>query len=332
MRIAIQEADRLVLAALVKSGYAVPDARTIADQVIGCERRGVGFAGLSRALSLIDRTTVPPRPDLIRIVRETPVSAQIDGGDQNGYLVAPFAVRLGLAKARENGVAVIGAANTWYSGMYAHYLEMATDAGMVAMAAGSSAPRVAPHGAREGRFGTNPIAFAFPSDDQPIIFDAGTSMLMIAELVMADRLGRDLPDGMAFDAEGSETVDPRAALAGAVKVWGGHKGSGIALVVQMLGMMVGGAAMPPDYRDCGFLFLAIDPGLFGDAADFRRRISDYARSVRSARPVEPGAKVRMPFDRSAEARARIDAEGAFEVADPIVAALEAIVAGPPRFG
>ncbi|KPL51553.1 lactate dehydrogenase [Prosthecomicrobium hirschii] len=328
MRIAIDAADRLVLAAFRRAGYPADAARTIADQIVGCELRGVGFAGLSRALSLIERTTEPPQPERIRIVRETPVSALIDGGDQNGYLVAPFAVRTGIAKAQANGLAAVGANNTWYSGMYAHYLEMATQAGLVAMAAGSSAPRVAPHGATEGRFGTNPIAFAFPSDDQPIIFDAGTSVMMIAELVLAERLGRPLPPGMAFDSAGVATEDPVAALAGAVRVWGGHKGSGIALVVQLLGMMVGGGALPADYRDCGFFFLAIDPGLFGDAADFRRRVSDYAAAVRTARPERPDQPVRMPFDRSAEARARIEAAGWFEVDDAIVARLAA-AAGEP---
>lgn len=327
MKIAIAEADALVFASFQAAGYPAAEARIITDQIIGCELRGVSFAGLSRALSLIARTTVPPRPELIRITRETPVSAQIDGGDQNGYLVAHRAVSLGIKKAKASGIAAIGASNTWYSGMYAHYLEMATKEGLVAMAAGSSAPRVAPHGAREGKFGTNPIAFAFPTQEDPIIFDAGTSVLMIAELVLADRLGQRLPDNLAFDPNGLPTTDPLAALAGAVKVWGGHKGSGLALVVQMLGILAGGGALPADYRDCGFFFLALRPDLFLEPGELEARLSAYAAEVRAAKPEQEGFAVRMPFDRSAQTRRRIRAAGVIEVAEPLVEQLRAAAYG-----
>jgi LDH2 family malate/lactate/ureidoglycolate dehydrogenase len=328
MRIAIADADALVNDCMRVVGYSPEDAKIITDQVMGCELRGVTFGGLSRALSLIERTRSGPPSREMRIERETPVSALIDGGDQNGYLIAHKAVQLGIEKAKQSGIAVIGANNTWYTGMYAHYLEMATDQGLVAMAAGSSAPRVAPHGSSEGRFGTNPIAFGFPSDDQPIIFDIGTSAMMIAEVVLAQRLGQPLPEGMAFDKSGAATTDPAAALAGAIKVWGGHKGAGLALVVQMLGILVGGGAMPADYRDCGFFFLAIMPDLFIEQSEFTARISDYARTVRLARPVEPGASVRMPFDRSAATRARHLEQGAIEAPEAIVSELRRIAGRP----
>lgn len=324
MRIEISQADILVDAALQQSGFSPDEARIITDQIIGCELRGVSFAGLSRALSIIERTQAGPAPLPMRIERDTPVSAVIDGGDGCGYLVAHAAVKLGMEKAKTSGIGAVGAFNTWYSGMYAHYLEMATREGMVAMAFGSSAPRVAPHGATEGRFGTNPIAFGFPSNDQPIIFDTGTSQIMVAEAVLADRLGQPLRPGVAYDAAGVETVDPLAALQGALKVWGGHRGSGLALVVQMFGIMAGGGLMPDDYRDCGFFFIAIRPDLFMDAAEFKTRISTYADMVRAARPTEGGDQVRMPFDRSAEKRREILAAGELDVSAAIVAELEAI--------
>jgi prepilin-type N-terminal cleavage/methylation domain-containing protein len=94
---------------------------------------------------------------------------------------------MGVDKAKASGLALIGANNTWYSGMYAHYLEIAANEGMIAMVMGSSAPRVAPHGSSEGRFGTNPIGFGFPADGQPIILDLGTSITPIAEVVLAGR-------------------------------------------------------------------------------------------------------------------------------------------------
>ena len=323
MLIAISEADQLVRSALQRVGYTPEEAVIISDHVMGCELRGVSFGGLSRAISLIDRQRLSPRRPTV-VTRDTPVSALVDGQDQNGYLVAYQAMTIALEKAGSAGLALVGAYNTWYSGMYAHYLEIAARQGFIAMVMGSSAPRVAPHGSSEGRFGTNPIGFGFPADGQPIILDLGTSITPIAELVLAQRLGQPLPPHQAFDAEGQETTDPAAALAGAIRVWGGHKGSGLALVVQMMGILMGGGAMPADYKDCGFLFLAIKPDLFMDLSEFKQRIHDYANIVRTARPTNPGDPVRMPFDRSAEVRRKIVERGTIDVADTIIKALRQI--------
>lgn len=108
-------------------------------------------------------------------------------------------------------------------------------------------------------------------------------------------------------------------------VWGGHKGSGLALVVQLLGMMSGAAAAPDGLRDCGFFVLVVDPGLLTSAEDFRRRVSEYADSIRATRPVDPDRPVRMPFERSVAERERRTAEGAIEVPDEVYGALTGIV-------
>jgi len=323
MEIAIDHADALVRAAMMRVGYDAAEAKIIADHVMGCELRGVSFGGLSRALSLIERTRLSPRRPTV-VERDTPISAVIDGRDQCGYLVGYQTMRLALDKAAAGGIGAVGAYNTWYTGMYAHYLEIAANEGFVAMVMGSSAPRVAPHGGRAGGFGTNPIGFAFPTEEQPIILDIATSVVPIAELVLAQRTGRDIAPDIAFDAAGEPTTDPAAALAGAIRVWGGHKGSGLGVVVQLMGMLMGGGAMPADYRDCGFFFMALQPGLFTDAAAFRRNAADYANALRATRPVDPDAPVRMPFDRSAATRRAILERGMIEVPGGIVSALKRV--------
>jgi delta1-piperideine-2-carboxylate reductase len=97
--------------------------------------------------------------------------ASFDGGDQVGYLVGHKAATVAIAKAKEAGIGAAGASNTWMTGMFFHYMEMATREGLAAMAAGSSVQAVAPYGGTEPRFGTNPIAFGFPADDGPVIWD-----------------------------------------------------------------------------------------------------------------------------------------------------------------
>jgi LDH2 family malate/lactate/ureidoglycolate dehydrogenase len=237
-------------------------------------------------------------------------------------VVAHRATSLAIAKAEAAGVAVVGASDTWYTGMLSYYAEMAAERGLVSAIASNASPWVAPHGATEGRLGTNPICFGFPSADDPIILDIGTSAIIHAEVTLARRFERDLPANTAFDSEGMPTIDPAAALAGAFATWGGHKGSGLAVVVQLLGIMAGSPPIPPELAGFGYLIVAMRPDLMGPAETFRENVSAFAREVRSARPVAGGPPVRMPFDRSREERRRRIAEDSVDVPDLIASQLE----------
>lgn len=331
MLLPIVEAHTLCVQAMVAIGHAPNEAAIIADHLIDCELRGLSFGGLARALSIADRVQqygLSAKP--IRVVQETPVSANLHGGDQVGYLVGQRVTDMAIDKARGSGLAVIGANETWYTGMFSYYLEQVTKAGLAGMIAGSGAQFVAPAGGTEGRFGTNPIAFGFPTAGTPIIWDIGTSGIMLGEVILAMRGGRQLGEGLAFDATGAPTREPSAALGGgAVGVWGGHKGSGLAMVVQLLGMMCGAAAAPAGLRDCGFFMLVVNPALIDPADDFAQRAADYADSLLATRPVDPNQPVRVPFERSAAMRAERLANGNVEVSDAVHAALAQVAAGRP---
>lgn len=310
-----------VMAAL---GHDTADARIIADHLIDCELRGQHYGGLARAISIaerMERTGDRRRP--IAILHETPVSARIDGGDRIGYVVAHRATSIAMEKAAASGIAVAGANNTWYTGMLSYYAEMAANRGLVSMIASNASPWVAPYGATESRLGTNPICFGFPSAGEPVIIDISTSAIIHAEVTLARRLGRQLPEGVAFDREGHPARDPAAALAGAFAVWGGHRGSGLAIAVQLLGILAGSPAIPPELAEFGYLIIAMRPDLMGPAETFRANVAAFADAVRSARPIDASEPVRMPFDRSRRerarriARAQLISEDAIEVPDAL---------------
>jgi len=325
MQLSVKEARQLLVRIMSTLGHDAADSGLIADHLIDCELRGLGYGGLARAISIaerIARTGDRRRP--IRTVHETPVSAKIDGGDHLGYVVAHRATTVAVEKASAAGIAVVGADDTWYTGMLSYYAEIAAAAGLVSMIASNASPWVAPHGATEGRFGTNPICFGFPSADEPVIWDVGTSAIIHAEATLAKRLGQLLPEGVAFDRDGAPTRDPAAALAGAFAPWGGHKGSGLGIVVQLLGIMAGSPPIPPDLAGFGFLIVAIRPDLLGPAETFRQNVSAYAQAVRSARPVAGGEAVRMPFDRSRQDRRRRVDGDCIEVADVLLEQLTRI--------
>jgi delta1-piperideine-2-carboxylate reductase len=326
MRLTVQQAHDLAARLMAALGYDAADAHRIADHLIDCELRGLRYGGLARAISIAERIeSQGDRRKPIRILHETPVSARLDGGDHIGYVVAHQATTIAIEKAEAAGIAVVGAGNTWYTGMLSYYAEMTAARGLVSMIASNASPWVAPHGATEGRLGTNTICFGFPSADDPVIFDMGTSAIIHAEVTLAARLGNDLAEGVAFDCDGLPTSDPTAALAGAFAAWGGHKGSGLAIAVQLLGILAGSPPIPPELAGFGYLMIAVRPDLMGPAETFRENVSDFAKAVRSARPVAGGSPVRMPFDRSRRKRQRRLFEDAIEIAEVLVAQLEQII-------
>ena len=327
MRLTVEQARDLADRTMQSIGHDAADARLIADHLIDCELRGVTYGGLARAVSIAERlltTGVSTRP--ITVVKETPVSASIDGGDRIGYVVAHRAMVVAIEKASASGIAIVGACNTWYTGMLSYYAEMAARRGMVSIIASNASPWVAPYGATEGRFGTNPICVGFPSADEPVIWDIGTSAIMHAEVKLADRLGQRLPDDVAFDAEGQPTRDPIAALEGAFAAWGGHKGSGLGMVVQLFGVLAGSPPLPPELAGFGMVVVTIRPDLLTSPDEFARRVGEYADAVRGSRPVPGGPPVRMPFDRSRAERTRRLAEDAIDVADAVYSRLAEIAA------
>jgi delta1-piperideine-2-carboxylate reductase len=316
MRMRVEEARSLAASVLMALDHTEEYARIIADHLIDCELRGLQYGGLPRLMSIVERlqrTGTPKKP--VTVVHETPVSARLNGNDNLGYVVAYKATEIAIEKCRASGIAMVGGNDTWYTGMLSYFAEMAAAEGMVTMLASNASPWVAPHGATEGRFGTNPICFGFPSTGDPIIWDIGTSSIMHAEVVLAKRMGKQLAEGIAFDSAGKPTTDPEAALGGAFTPWGGHKGSGLAHVVQLLGVLGGSPILPPDLAEFGFVIVAMRPDLMMPEQEYREKVTAYAEAVRAARPVEGGGPVRMPFDRSAAERNRRRAADAIDVPD-----------------
>ena len=162
MQISIEEARSLLERVMQRQGYTADEAVIIVDHLMDAELRGLRQGGLARAISISERlarTGLTRSP--MRIEHETSLSARLDGADQVGYLVGRRATEIALDKVKAHGISIVAAHNTWYTGMLSYYAEMAVAAGMVCMIASNATAWVAPHGATEGRFGTNPMCFAF---------------------------------------------------------------------------------------------------------------------------------------------------------------------------
>lgn len=319
MKISIDEARSLLEQAMRRSRFNAHEAEIIADHLLDCELRGVTMGGMSRALTIIEMFGgQPENRDPIEVQKETPYSAAVEGSQHIGYLVGRKATETAIHKAKDTGIGVVTARSAIFSGMLSYYSEMITREGFVSFSTSSAGPLVAPEGGTEARLGTNPIAFGFPSAGDPVIWDIGTSKIMLADAVLAQRLGRPLAEDVAFDPSGAPTTDPAKAIDGAIKVWGGHKGSGLALCVQLMGILAGAEPMPDKYGGIGFFVLALNPDLVTSPERFQRDVATFTDLIRATRPKAEDRPVRIPFDRSRALRASLLEAGVIDVPEDVL--------------
>jgi LDH2 family malate/lactate/ureidoglycolate dehydrogenase len=324
VRLAAGAARELGERALRGIGYDAEAARIIADHVLDAALCGYEYSGLAKILNIGEspRFRQPRAP--MRVVRETAVSTLYDGGNNVGMLTMHHAAEAAIEKASAQGFALIGVGNSWMSGRSAHYVERIARADLVALHTVSCNRAVAPPGGMRPALGTNPIAFGLPSARGPLVFDMGTSPYMLTELMLRERRGEDLPEGVALDAEGRPTRDPASARAGALLPFGGYKGFGLGLMMQALGALAG-SHLDPD-GDNGFLVIACRPDLLVPLDEFKREVAALIERVKAV-PRLPGvAEIRIPSERAFRTRERLLREG-IEIDRAVLEALEALARG-----
>jgi LDH2 family malate/lactate/ureidoglycolate dehydrogenase len=258
----------------------------------------------------------------MRVIRETPLSVLFDGGNNNGMIAIYHSTQVAIAKAREHGMCVVGVNNSWMSGRSAYYVERIARTGLVGMHTVSSRLHVAAPGSKDPVNGTNPIAFAFPTLDEPLVIDLGTSAFMGTDLQFQVRRKAVLPEGVAIDRNGQPTRDPAAVHA--LLPFGGYKGFALSLAMQAFGVL-GGSGLGDD-KEYGYIILAIQPDLLVPLDDFRRVMSEVLARVK-ATARQPGVdEIRLPGERSFRERAKALREG-LEIDRAIYDALLAVPEG-----
>lgn len=240
----VREDDLVAFAAAVLHGLGVPADRAerAASALVLADLRGVASHGVARLgmyARRIDCGTIDPAADL-RVVRESPATLALDAGDGLGLALAPEAMDRAIAKAAATGLAFCTVRNSSHFGIAGAYALQAARAGLGAIAMTNAGPNVAPTGGVRPMLGTNPIAFGVPvgGGEPPLVLDMATSAVALGKIEMARRACSPIPTGWALDESGAATNDPFAARwllpLGGLSETGGHKGYGLALMVDVL--------------------------------------------------------------------------------------------------
>lgn len=296
--------------------------RLVTANLVGHDSHGVGM--IPRYVDGIHAGELKPDAHAA-VLQDKGAFLLVDGARGFGQIVTEEAMEMAIARARKTHVAVLALRNAFHIGRIGDWGEMAADAGLVSMHyvnVHSPTPHVAPFGGSDARFSTNPFCAAIPAgpDHPPVLLDMATSTIAHGKARVAHLSGKPAPEGALIDASGRPTRDPGVLFAetgplGALTAFGAHKGSGLALLCDMLaGSLTGGGAFLPERTLPGkivnnMLAVLIDPDVFGGAAAFHADIAAYAAWV-TASPAAPGGDGPMlPGTPERRARAQREANG-----------------------
>jgi L-2-hydroxycarboxylate dehydrogenase (NAD+) len=312
MSVPAERLQAFIAAAFQQAGMPSGDARTVAGLMTQADLHGADGHGVFRLPQYIRRIEargINLRPD-IKIVREKPGSALVDGDNGMGHLVMKFAAETAIAKARSSGAAWVGVRRGNHAGPASLYARMPMSQDMVGLyLAVGNANHLPPWGGIELLLSTNPIAVAIPADrEAPIVLDMATTVAAYGKVKTKAQRGETMPEGWMVDRDGQPLTDPKRANDGFLLPIGGYKGYGLALVFGLLAGTLNGAAMGRDVIDfnaddatptnTGQAILAIDVAAFGDAAQFKRQVDALARDIRGSRKMRGFDRIWLPGEQS----------------------------------
>ncbi len=310
--IPISELTAFIARVLESVGLPEEDAHRVAELITEADARGADGHGVFRLPQYVKRIQsggINTRPN-IRVIRDHPAAALVDGDNAMGHLVMRRAAEIAIEKARTAGVAWVGARNSNHAGPASLYARMPLAHDMVGIyIAVGSANHLPPWGGTAMLLSTNPIAIAVPALHRPaIVLDMATTNAAYGKVKVKAQRNEPMPEGWMMDRQGRPLTDPKRAGEGFLLPIGGPKGYGLALMFGLLAGTLNGAAMGKDVVDfnadsrsltnTGHAIIAANIAAFSDVEAFKEKVDGIWDEMKSS-PKLPGVdEIRLPGERS----------------------------------
>lgn len=297
----------LTVAAFRTLGLSAEDAADAADILVLADLFGLRTHGTSRIESYGERLHIggiKPTPSIV-VEAVGPALFRLDGDNGVGPLVGHRALQVAMKAAREQGIACVFVRGSNHFGPVSPYSYLAAQQGFASIIGSNATTTIAPWGGTDARLGNSPVGFGVPNPGgRPFLLDMAISVAARAKIRNALKRGEPIPPTWATDANGQPTTDPKAALDGFLLPIGGHKGYGLALIVDLLAGLLSGAAYlthvkswvddPDEPQNLGHFFILIDTEQLGGAAWLASRMADFAAILHGSQPANPSAPVIVP--------------------------------------
>ncbi|MBQ7821845.1 MAG: Ldh family oxidoreductase [Clostridia bacterium] len=311
----VEKLEKFCNTAFQKFGFNENEAKQITDVLLLADLYGIESHGTQRLVryhKAIEKGSVKPnaKPE---IVFETPVSAVIDGHDGMGQLISVFATELAIEKALKSGIAFVTVRNSNHFGIAGYYTKMACDRGFIGISSTNSESIMVHTNSKEAILGSNPLAFAMPAEPYPFWFDAATTVVPRGKLEVYNKRSKPLASGWATDETGKVCTDAEHVLdcinahgegggilpvGGISEETGGHKGYGYSMISEIFSAILsGGATSNHHVRAVGkgagscHSFIVIDPKIFGDPDEIKRRLSVFLKELRDAKRADENIQI-----------------------------------------
>jgi uncharacterized oxidoreductase len=322
--------SRFVRDIFAKAGCSPAESERIGKYLVSANLTGHDSHGVARVPRYLQwqRDGVVFADREVQILTQTPVLAVVDGCHGFGQTVAPQAVRLGIDKCKAMGLAMVALRNAGHIGRVGDWAEMAAEAGLVSVhfVNASGSVLVAPFGGTERRLSTAPFVVGVPRPGQShLILDFATSVVAEGKVLVASQGGKKLPDGALIALDGTLSTDPHQLYGdytatgprdhrkgeGAIRAFGDHKGSGLALMCELLGGSLTGMSATGEGRRFGngMLSFYVDPEVVDPEAAFPGDVARYVAYYKSAKPAAAGAEILTPGEPELRTRAQRLKEG-----------------------
>jgi L-2-hydroxycarboxylate dehydrogenase (NAD+) len=335
VRVPARAVRALIEDAFAAAGLPQADAARCAELMSEADLTGADGHGVFRLPQYIRRLKAGgfnKQPN-ISVNRSGPATALVDGDNAMGHLVMTRATNEAIAIARETGVAWVGVRRSNHAGPAGLYAEMPTAHGMIGFyAAVANANHMATWGGADLLLGTNPLAIGVPSGAGPLVFDMATSIVAYGTVKKYALRGMTMPQGWFVKPEtGAPITDPAHSHEGLLLPMGEYKGSGLALMIGLLGGVLNGAAFGRDVVDfnaddesetnTGHFMVAVDIARFLPLAAFTAEVDRHVRDLRASKRLPGVDVIRLPGDRRGECRAERLRDGV-PLAAPLIVQLD----------
>lgn len=305
----------------LKIGCSEADAITATQSLLSADLRGIDSHGVARLIGYVrlwEVKRVNEKPD-IKIIHETPSTAVVDGNSGLGLVVAPFAMKLAIEKAKTVGTGWVSVQNSNHFGIAAHHAMMALEEDMIGMSMTNASPLVAPTFSIDKMLGTNPICVAVPAGKQPpFVADLATTTAANGKLEILQRKNENTPIGWVQDKDGNNSTDANILKQGGAllplggdREHGSHKGYALGAVVDIFSALLSGANYAPwvppfpayvpmpaqqPGKGIGHFFGAMRIDAFRPAEDFKQHMDNWIQGFRNCKTIPGEEKVLVPGD------------------------------------
>jgi len=308
--------------AMKKAGMSAEDAQITADVLVTTDTWGVHTHGTKQLRPLL-KNFRDGKMDLhasAELISEGPSWAIFDGHRSMPMVTSTIAMRTAMEKAGDTGIAYVGVRNSGHFGAAGYYANMAAQKGLIGISMCNVDPGVAVPGSKTPVLGTNPLAYAVPAGKEKAVFlDIATSVVAAGKVYAAQAAGKKIPEGWLLDAEGLPTTDPSGyPHVGALLPMAGHKGYGIALMIEILTGVLNGGAFGKDVVSWvkggepvnqSLTFIALDVGVLMPVDEFRRRMDELILEIRGAPKARGTERIYLPGEKEWENREMVLQEG-----------------------